>query len=339
LQVGSELVNGMLLAAGRGARMEPLSSVVPKPALEVLGAPLLATAARQVSAHCARLVVNLHRHPRQIVSAVREVLPQRRVHFSWEPELLGGAGGIAAARPYFGPGFLLVGNADTHSDLDLQPLLAATEEDVIVLGLVAHPAPDIWSSVYLESGGRVVAILPAGSKASGTPFLFTGFQILGAGVLRALPAPPAEMPPVWRALQGGGRLRGVVLSGWWREAGDVGAYRELVTSEAGPFGWHHTRAAVADNSRIERSAVGRGCGIGAAARLCETVVTAGAAVGARCELTRCVVAGQVTVAADTRAQDELVTPAGRFPLIPPTPGPTGRDQGLERCRRPHQGAG
>lgn len=307
----------MLLAAGRGARMEPLSSVVAKPALEVLGAPLLSTALRQLSTHCIGLVANLHRHPSQIAHAVREVLPRHRVHFSWEPELLGGAGGIAAARPYFGPGFLLVGNADTHSDLDLQPLLDAAEEDAIVLGLVAHPAPAIWSSVYLESGGRVVAILPAGSKAPGTPFLFTGFQILGAGVLRALPPPPAEMPPVWRALQEDGRLRGVVLSGWWREAGDVTAYRELVTSEAGPVGWRHTRAEVADSARIERSAVGRGCSVGAAARLRETVVTAGAAVGAGCELTRCVVAGQVTLAAGTCAHDQVVTPAGCVPLAVP----------------------
>lgn len=297
--------------------MEPLSSVVAKPALEVLGAPLLATAARSLASHCARLVVNLHRHPGQIARAVREVLPRQRVVFSWERELLGGAGGIAAARRFFGPGPLLVGNADTHSALDLGPLLDATAEDTIVLGLVPHPAPRLWSCVFLASDGRVKAIRPPGRSDGGTPLLFTGFQILGAGVLRALPPPPAEMPPVWRALQEDGRLRGVVLSGWWREAGDVAAYRELVTSQVGPLGWRHWGATVADSARIEHSAVGRGCSVGTATRLGDTVVTAGAVVGAGCELVRCVVAGQVTLAAGTHAQDEVVTSTGRALLSLP----------------------
>ena len=96
-------MNGMLLAAGRGQRMEPLSSVVAKPALEVLGEPLLATALRQLAACCEPLVVNLHRHPRQIAASVREVLLGRRVRFSWEPELLGGSGGLAAARAVVRP--------------------------------------------------------------------------------------------------------------------------------------------------------------------------------------------------------------------------------------------
>ncbi|OYW01084.1 MAG: hypothetical protein B7Z61_12815, partial [Acidobacteria bacterium 37-71-11] len=92
-------MNGMLLAAGWARRMEPLSSTIPKPALEVLGRPLLAsTLANLGRAGCARIVVNLHRHPERVAAAAREAVTGE-VLFSWEPALLGGAGGVAAARP------------------------------------------------------------------------------------------------------------------------------------------------------------------------------------------------------------------------------------------------
>jgi NDP-sugar pyrophosphorylase family protein len=309
-------VNGMLLAAGRGQRMEPLSSAVAKPALEVLGEPLLASGLRQLAACCEPLVVNLHRHPGQVAASVREVLPGRRVRFSWEPELLGGSGGVAAARRWFGPGPLLVGNADTLSRLDLAPLLAANDPDGIVLGLVAHTDPARWSAVRLAADGRVTSILPAGACGEGEPFLFTGFQVLGAGVVAALPPPPGEMAPVWRRLREAGRLRGAVLSGWWREAGDPEAYRRLVVSGAPSDGWCHPESAVGSGVSLSRSAVGRGCVVGPGCRLRESVVTAGATLGDGCEIERCVVAGRFRLPESTKASDELLLPQGRFPLPP-----------------------
>ncbi|MCU0291135.1 MAG: NTP transferase domain-containing protein [Thermoanaerobaculaceae bacterium] len=306
----------MLLAAGHGRRMEPLSSVVAKPVLDVLGEPLLATALRQLAAWCEPLVVNLHRHPRQIAAAVRQALPGRRVRFSWEPDLLGGAGGLAAARRWFRPGPLLVGNADTFSRLDLSPLRAAADPDTIVLGLVPHPDPAAWSAVRLAADGRVTSILPAGASGEGEPFLFTGFQVLGAGVVATLPPPPGEMAPVWRRLRESGRLRGAVLSGWWREAGDPEAYRHLVVSSTPASGWRHPDATVGPGVELIRSTVGRGCAAGAGCLLRDSVVTAGAILGDGCEIERCVVAGGVRLPGGTRESDALLLPRGRFPLPP-----------------------
>lgn len=309
-------MNGMLLAAGRGQRMEPLSSVVAKPALEVLGEPLLASGLRQLAARSEPLVVNLHRHPRQVARSVREVLPGRCVRFSWEPDLLGGAGGLAAARRWFGPGPLLVGNADTVSRLDLAPLVAAADSDGIVLGLVPHPDPAAWSAVRLAPDGRVTSILPAGAPEEGEPFLFTGFQVLGAPVVAALPPPPGEMAPVWRRLREAGCLRGVVLSGWWREAGDPEAYRHLVASSTPAGGWRHPQATVGSCVELVRSAVGRGCAVGTDCHLRDSVVTAGATLGDGCTIERCVVAGEFRLPDGTTASDSLLLPQGRFPLPP-----------------------
>jgi len=309
-------VNAMLLAAGRGERMEPLSSVVAKPALEVVGEPLCASAARQLAQLGDPFVVNLHRHPRQVAAAIREVLPHRRVFFSWEPELLGGTGGVARARRLFSPGPLLVGNGDTVSALDLAALAAAVEPDCCTLGLVPHPDPARWSSVELGPDGRVTAILPAGAARRSDLFLFTGFQVLGAQVLASLPPPPGEWAPVWRRLRETGRLHGVVLQGRWQEAGDPRAYRDLVVGSLEASGWRHPLSRVAEDVTLDRSAVGRGCSVGAGCRLTATVVTAGAAVGSRCVLEGCVVAGAFDLPEGTAAREALLLPTGRFPLPP-----------------------
>jgi NDP-sugar pyrophosphorylase family protein len=306
-------VNGMLLAAGRGERMEPLSSVIPKPALEVLGRPLLASALAQLrGVGCERVVVNLHRHPEIVAAAARDADGELRT--SWEPELLGGAGGLCAARPLLANSAVLVGNADVWSDLDLAPLLAAGDDGTAVLALLPHPDPVRWSSVVLEDGDRVKAFLPPGATHGGERYLFTGFQLIGAEVMASLPAPPAEMPAVWQGLLQRGALRGVVVRGGWHEVGEPGAYRELVTWLLGEDSWVHPQTTVAEGARIVRSTVGAGCRVGADAGVYESVLTAGAAVEDACELQRCVLAGPVTVSGASTVANTLILPHGRFPL-------------------------
>ena len=228
-------MNGMLLAAGHGSRMEPLSSWIAKPALDVLGRPLLASSLAHLRAFgCVRIAANLHRHPEQVEAALRGASGGgAKVLLSREAALLGGAGGVAAARALLGDGSLLVANADVWAELDLAPLRAALGEDSIVLALTAHPDPARWSSVLLDDDGRVAAFLPAGARPHRTPYLFTGFQLLGAGAVAALPAPPAEWRPVWLAAQERSLLRGVIVTGCWREAGTPAAYHDLVLDQLG----------------------------------------------------------------------------------------------------------
>jgi NDP-sugar pyrophosphorylase family protein len=303
----------MLLAAGRGERMEPLSSVVPKPALEVLGRPLLASALENLlRTGCTEIVVNLHRHPRQVAAAARGV-SQGKVSFSWEPELLGGAGGVAAARPLLGDGAVLVGNADTWGELDLTPIVAELEDDVAVLGLVQHPDPRRWTSVVLNGDGCVSEFLPPGATSRRECFLFTGFQILGHHVVAGLPEPPCEMGTVWKTLRRDGRLRGVVVRGTWHEAGTPASYRELVIGLLGGDTWVHSDAMVEKGAHIEWSAIGAGCRVAAGATLSGCVVTAGASVDGESTLTDCVLAGGVKMTRETISAS-LVVPDHRAPL-------------------------
>ncbi len=306
----------MLLAAGRGERMEPLSSLIPKPALEVLGRPLLASALDHLlRAGCTPLVVNLHRHPEAVAAAVRAALPPDvELSFSHEPELLGSAGGIGAARRFFGAGAVLVANADIWAHLDLAPLLAAARPDGAVLGLLSHPDPERWSAVELGEGGVVRRIVPAGVTTVGKPYLFTGFQVLGEGVVARLPSHAADMGPEWAELMRRGSLYGVPLEGCWREAGTPGSYRELVTALLAGASWRHPEAQVAGGAEVRGSAVGAGCAVAAGAVVTDSILTAGARVAAGVRLERCVAAGEMEIAACYCGRDRLILPRGEFAL-------------------------
>lgn len=306
----------MLLAAGLGERMEPLSSLIPKPALEVLGRPLLASALDHLlQLGCTPIVINLHRHPEAVARAARAAAPPGvELSFSLETELLGSAGGIGAARRFFGAGPLLVANADVWARLDLAPMLARARPDGAVLGLLPHPDPERWSAVELEEGGVVRRIVPPGASTASTPYLFTGFQILGEGVVARLPSAPAGIGGEWGALIRRGSLYGVPLEGSWREAATPGSYRALVTALLTGAGWRHPGAQVAGGAEVRGSAVGAGCAVADGAVVEDSVLTAGARVGAGVRLERCVVAGELEIAAPYRGRDRLILPWGEFAL-------------------------
>ena len=309
-------MNGMLLAAGHGTRMEPLSSWVAKPALDVLGRPLLTSALVHLrELGCTRVAANLHRHPDQVEAALRTAAAgSTPVLLSREAALLGGAGGVAAARDLLGAGAVLVANADVWAALDLAPLLAALADEAIVLALLPHPDPARWSSVLLDDDGRVTAFLPAGAPVDRTPYLYTGFQLLGGGAVAALPPPPAEWRPVWLAAKERGLLRGTVVAGRWREAGTPAAYRDLVLAELGASAWIHPGATVGAGAVVARSAVASNCSIAAGACVVDSVLLAGAAIVGAARLARCVVAGPVRVAAGESLADTLVLPDRRVAL-------------------------
>jgi MurNAc alpha-1-phosphate uridylyltransferase len=308
----------MLLAAGRGDRMTPLSSVLAKPALEVLGRPLLASSyslLEQVG--CSRIVVNLHWRPRQVAAAARAAARLVRPRFSWEPTLLGSAGGIGRARRVLDYGPVLVANGDVWADLDLSAFPTTVANDEIVLAVMPHPDPARWNSLRLAANGTVESIVLAGEVAPGEPFHFTGVQLLGAAVVAALPDTPAEMRPVWRSMLAHGRVRSAVVSGSWREAGTPAGYLQLIRELLAGGSWQHPNSAVAQSAEVVGSAIGAGCVVEREAQVESSVVTAGAIIARGCHVRRCIVAGPGVAPANARFPDSLLLPSGVHALLSP----------------------
>ena len=163
--------------------------------------------------------------------------------------------------------------------------------------------------------GHVQAFLPPGAPQEGERYLFTGFQLIGAGVLAELPAPPAGMSVVWEALRPRGALLGVVVQGSWHEVGTPWAYRELVTRAPGSgFVGPPTGSGVDEVLASCAVPSARGAGWVRTPACRRAFSTAGAAVDGGCELQRCVVAGPVTLTGAGRVSEALILPQGRFPL-------------------------
>jgi NDP-sugar pyrophosphorylase family protein len=179
----------MILAAGRGERMHPLSLARAKPALPILDEPLVARLVRQLAEQGVRsAVVNVHAQPESLRAALREApMP---VEFSPERELLGSGGGIRAARRLLEDGTFLVLNGDMCLDLDIPALLEAHAAGgaIATLALRDDARKERLGSIGYDQRGDVCRVTDRirtlAEKGSG---LFTGVQVLEPVIFEHMP--------------------------------------------------------------------------------------------------------------------------------------------------------
>ncbi len=281
-------LSAMVLAAGRGERMRPLSDVVPKPALPLPDGPLVRSALRCVArVGAGRVVVNTWHLAERMEAAARSVDPgPAELLVSREEELMGGAGGLALARDrglLGDAGPVLVVNGDCRFDLDLEPLLArhARAGDLVTLAVLPNPDPGVWSRVLLDDRGRVARILRAGPTGPDEqPFLFTGAMLVAREALDRLPLAVAQTSGrLWGAAIEQGRMGGAQVSGSWCEVGDPTSYLSLVARLLAGESRVDPTATVAADARLEATFVGPDGRVGARAEAARSVVAAGGEVG------------------------------------------------------------
>jgi len=120
-------MKAMVLAAGLGTRLRPLTDRTPKPLLPVAGRPILLWNLLLLKRHgITDIIINLHHLGEQIVQVLGDGSRfGMRVAYSHEPTLLGTGGGIKQAAPFLKDGSFLVLNGDTLSACDLTGLIAA----------------------------------------------------------------------------------------------------------------------------------------------------------------------------------------------------------------------
>lgn len=304
----------MVLAAGRGERMLPLSRVLPKPALPVVDRPLVAWALRQAAAAGAEsITVNTWHRARAMERSVAGVdLAGSRVGISGESELMGTAGGLALARDrglLAGSGPVLVLNGDCILDLDLEPLLErhCRAGDLVTLALLPHPDPLRWARLRVDEAGRVTHILPRGESAEGEmPLLFPGVMMVSREALDRLPSGPGETPAaLWGPAREAGRLGGVVVSGHWREVGTPAAYLEAVLDRLAGSPRLEAGAEVNPRASVGAALIGHGVVVEADAVVDESVVTGGARVRRGARVVRSVLLGDVEATEDEIVIDQM----------------------------------
>ena len=184
----------MLLTAGLGTRLAPLSDLKAKPALPVAGVPLAGRILRWLAGGgVADAVLNLHHRPETVTAAVGDGRAFGvRVRYSWEPRVLGSAGGPARALPLLDADRFFLVNGDTLTDLDLAALAASHTASgaAVTLAVVPNPDPLHYGGVSVDEDGCVRGFAAPGPGNRGWHFI--GVQAVNASVFAALdPQEPA----------------------------------------------------------------------------------------------------------------------------------------------------
>jgi NDP-sugar pyrophosphorylase family protein len=180
----------MILAAGEGRRMAPLSAHCAKPALPVLDQPLVhRMVCRLAEQGIEAVVVNTHASAESLRRALADApIP---VHFSHEPKLLGGGGGIRAAQRYLaGSEPFLVLNGDMCLELDVAGLLEAHSRGgcVVTLALRDEPRKRDFGSIGYDRQEYVCRITDRFSRDVETGSgLFTGVHVLEQAIFERMP--------------------------------------------------------------------------------------------------------------------------------------------------------
>jgi mannose-1-phosphate guanylyltransferase len=230
-------VVAMILCAGLGTRLRPLTLRVPKPAVPVCGVPLVSwTLGLLAGAGVGRAVVNVHHLPDAMAEAAAAGartagLP---LAISREPVIAGTGGALREARGELeGAAAIVVVNGDVLFDLDLGAALAAHRASgaLATMLLLPMPAGAKYAAVELDPSGAVRRI--AGSFGPGgerlAPWHFTGVHVLSPALLDRVPSAPFECDVnrhVYPPLMASGAVRGLVVDGYWNDLGTPARYLE-----------------------------------------------------------------------------------------------------------------
>ena len=227
-------MKAMILAAGLGQRLRPLTNTIPKPLLPIAGTPLIVWNLLLLKRHGFRdVVINLHHLGPMIEQAIGNGSKYGlRIYYSHEPVILGTGGGIKQAEPNFSGEPVLVLNGDTLFDLDLGDLCDVHLERKAAATLVLRPDSEAarWGLVEIDQDHRIVRITGRGKSEAGPtqPRMFAGIHILHPRLLREVPKGKESsiIDAYVSAIQRNEVVVGYDLTGYWSDIGTPERYAQ-----------------------------------------------------------------------------------------------------------------
>ena len=312
----------LVLAAGYGTRLRPLTEELPKPLLPVLGRTLLARTLDALAAvGCEAVAINLHHLPGAIPAALGERWGAMPLVYSREDPILGTLGAFVPLRSFFaGCDEVLLVNGDSLCDWPLAALLVRHRRGGAAATILVAGRPDpraFGGGLALDRRGRVTAIRT--DRAFGEVhrrYVYAGAYVLRPELLARIPegAPSDSMSDLFLPmLAAGGPVLGSLVT-WrpWHDLGTPARYLDGVSdwarrAGAGTAGWVSPDASVEGGARLERSVVEAGARVAGAAEVTGSLLLEGAVVEAGARLERCLVGPVVTVESGMRLAGQLVT--------------------------------
>jgi NDP-sugar pyrophosphorylase family protein len=228
------MMKAMILAAGLGTRLRPLTLERAKPAVPLMGKPLIL---RLIEYLCGqgvtRFRLNLHHLPDTITRLFSEGRgTDPAVSFSLEPRILGTAGGLKSNESFFDSGTFLMANGDIVTDSSLERAMAFHRKKgaLATLILKRQTPPFVHYPVRIDADGRLVGFKgrsQGDSLALPDTFVFTGIHILEPDIFSFIPSETyfdindGAYPA---AMDAGREVFGFRVEGYWNDVGAPAAY-------------------------------------------------------------------------------------------------------------------
>lgn len=274
----------LLLTAGLGTRLRPLTDELAKPALPVAGATLVERIVVGLRRHAViDLLLNLHYLPSTITGVVGDGSGLGvRVRYSWEVPLLGSGGGPRRAFSLVSDDRLWLVNGDTLSDVDLQAMGRehAQTDALVTMAVIPNPAPARYGGVVVDDDGTVTAFVPRGSP--GPTWHFVGVQVAERAAFAPLAdgVPAESVTGVYRSLMSGrrGAVRAFRTATRFLDIGTPCDYLEACLAIADASVVAPLSARVAPTARLSRAVLWDAVEIGEGVALDQVVVTRGVRV-------------------------------------------------------------
>ncbi len=239
-----EIETAMILAAGFGKRMAPLTDTVPKPLVTLCGKPLIDWSMGSFEAGgVKRYVVNTHHLSDQVE---RHFAGRSDVTLCYEEEIQETGGGVRDALPHLGDAPFFVTSSDAIWCDGVKPVVRRMrdawdpeEMDVLLLLVQSTQAYgyDGPGDYYLDGTG---AASYRGDRQT-APFVFGGLQILKPGLFEDAPDGPFRLPEIYHKAEAAGRLSAIAHDGEWFHIGTPEARTELEEMIAAGHGEANTR--------------------------------------------------------------------------------------------------
>lgn len=309
-------MRAMVLSAGYGTRLWPLTEDRTKPAIPILGKPLVGYVAEHLAQFGVNdIVVNLHHRP----ESVREALGDGskfgvKLRYVEEPEILGTSGALDNARELFEDDTFIVVNGKIITDIDLMAALQThrSREALATLVLLPNVRRERFSVVN-TSEGMITGFSGMPNADTTNPLMFTGIHILEPRIFEFIPRgvfsdSVTDVYP--QAMANGERVVAHVATGKWRELSTLQRYLDISLEMLRETGATNS---VGDDTRVAEDA-----------RVVDSILWDRVTVKEQATVRRSVLADEVHVGSNETIESAIVVPwslvEGKTPPAKSMPG-------------------
>jgi NDP-sugar pyrophosphorylase family protein len=293
-------MRAIILSAGYGTRLWPLTEDRTKPAIPILGKPLVGYVAEYIARYgFDDIVVNLHHRPESVRAALGDGSEFGvKLHYVEEPVILGTSGALDNTREFFDRETFLAVNGKIITDIDLHATLETHNrlKAIATLVLLPNAKRERFSMVNVDNG-QVTGFGGMPTEHDAAPLMFTGIQILEPKIFDYIPRgvfshSTTDVYP--QAIAAGEIIAAHVTTGTWRELSTLPRYVDIsveMLKEQGHF-----------------YSAGAHCIIAETASVTDSILWDNVTVGAGARVNRAVLADDVRIADNETIENAVVVP-------------------------------